>query len=328
MPNTKSFIFVHIAKTAGRTLLSIMENVFNKDEILYLYDNDDYPLNVKDLKRMSEQEKRKYKLFTGHFPFGLHEYVPQPCKYITILREPVSRVISTYNHIKNVECMSKDEDFKKRWKEAQKMSLEEFVKSDILPYQNNYKVYCLTDRADKYGGCTAEDLEKAKRNLKEHFMIAGLTERFDETVVYIRRNLSWVVPFYTKTNVREGGLRREDLPQSTIKGIEEKNWMAIELYEYATELFNEMIGKQGQDFQREVAELKKANSCISQLQQERDNLTLMYEECARTANELNAINGELAKRYENSMSWRITAPMRKSLDLFYKLNGKDSKGNA
>jgi len=339
MPNTKSYIFVHIAKTAGSTLLSIMENVFNRDEILYLYDNDDYPQNVEGLKRMSGQEKRRYRLFTGHFPFGLHEYISQPCKYITILREPVDRVISTYNHIKNVECMSKDEDFRKRWEEARKMSLEEFVKSDILPYQSNYKVYCLADRAAEYGDCSVEDLERAKKNLREHFVIAGLTERFDETVVYIRRNLGWVVPYYAKMNVREGGLQKEDLPEGTLRLIEEKNWIAIELYKYATELFNEMIGKQGPDFQREVAELKKANSCISDLMHERDDLALHADGLARSIAEMSWIHrkqaeefhskyNELIRHYENSLSWRMTAPMRRSADFFHKINGPSSKGRA
>src|SRR3972149_251712 len=321
MPNTKSYIFVHIAKTAGSTLLSIMENVFNRDEILYLYDNDDYPQNVEGLKRMSGQEKRRYRLFTGHFPFGLHEYISQPCKYITILREPVDRVISTYNHIKNVECMSKDEDFRKRWEEARKMSLEEFVKSDILPYQSNYKVYCLVDRAFHRGACTTADLEMAKKNLKEQFVIAGLTERFDETVVYLRRNLGWAVPFYSKMNVSEGGMKKNILPKSTIKLIEEQNWMAIDLYNYATELFDEMVGKQGRDFKREVVELKKANYHISELVHDRDDLAQKFGEFAndqaRKYNEYGAEfeskYKELIRLYENSWSWKITAPLRKAV---------------
>ena len=34
---------------------------------------------------------RKTRMFKGHMLFGLHEILPQPSTYITVLRDPVDR---------------------------------------------------------------------------------------------------------------------------------------------------------------------------------------------------------------------------------------------
>ena len=36
---------------------------------------------------------------TGHVFYGVHEHIPQPTEYITVLREPIARVVSMYNHV-------------------------------------------------------------------------------------------------------------------------------------------------------------------------------------------------------------------------------------
>ena len=32
-------------------------------------------------------------------PYGAHKHMPRRCEYITVLREPIGRVISVYKHI-------------------------------------------------------------------------------------------------------------------------------------------------------------------------------------------------------------------------------------
>ena len=47
---------------------------------------------------------------------------------------------------------------------------------------------------------SAGDLEQAKRNLDD-FLLVGLTERFDETFIMLRRMLGWRLPMYATRNV-------------------------------------------------------------------------------------------------------------------------------
>ena len=40
-------------------------------------------------------------MFKGHMLFGLHAILPQPATYITVVREPVDRVISSFYFMRN-----------------------------------------------------------------------------------------------------------------------------------------------------------------------------------------------------------------------------------
>ena len=48
------------------------------------------------LRELSQRRLQKTRMFKGHMVFGLHEVLPQPATYITVLRDPVDRVISAF----------------------------------------------------------------------------------------------------------------------------------------------------------------------------------------------------------------------------------------
>lgn len=39
------------------------------------------------------------RVLAGHFPFGLHDFTSRPVCYVTILREPVDRLVSLYKYV-------------------------------------------------------------------------------------------------------------------------------------------------------------------------------------------------------------------------------------
>ncbi|MHC2107070.1 hypothetical protein [Methylobacterium sp. CM6246] len=51
---------------------------------------------IEDLLWMSDKERRQIKLIYGHFFFGVHKLLDRPANYMTVFRDPVSRVISQY----------------------------------------------------------------------------------------------------------------------------------------------------------------------------------------------------------------------------------------
>jgi len=50
----------------------------------------------------SQLPEKKIKIIKGHIPVDLHNYLDQQSNYITMLREPVKRVISAYYFRQNV----------------------------------------------------------------------------------------------------------------------------------------------------------------------------------------------------------------------------------
>jgi len=88
-----SIVFLHIPKTGGTTLSKLIEKMYNTYLIWHQSEG--------DFRSLSPEEREHYRIIIGHTNLGmkLHEYVTQPCAYVTILRDPIERILSLYYYI-------------------------------------------------------------------------------------------------------------------------------------------------------------------------------------------------------------------------------------
>src|SRR5881628_840427 len=93
--NDEAIIFLHLPKAAGSTLNRFIEWEYPLSQI-YSVDPVFYRRSWAHLQRFSKERLRKMRVFKGHMLFGLHAILPQPATYITVLREPVDRVLSAF----------------------------------------------------------------------------------------------------------------------------------------------------------------------------------------------------------------------------------------
>src|SRR5436190_12993174 len=94
----EALIFLHIPKTAGTTLNRIIEWQYNPLSIFTL-DPYRFRATAERFKTLPEARRRRFRVVRGHLYYGLHEFLPQGATYITMLREPVARLLSTYAFI-------------------------------------------------------------------------------------------------------------------------------------------------------------------------------------------------------------------------------------
>jgi hypothetical protein len=119
--------------------------------------------------------------------------------------------------------------------------------------------------ADKYNldltqePATTDTLEIAKRNLDEHFVVVGLSERFDESLLLLRKALGWKNIYYVKRNVTKNRPSKQQLPRETISLIEKHYDLDIQLYEHARQRFEETIREQGAGFESELKSFRRNN---------------------------------------------------------------------
>ena len=88
--------------------------------------------------------------------------------------------------------------------------------------------------------------------------MVGLTERFDESFILMRRAIGWRLPMYMTRNVSKGP---PPPPPSDValQLIRDRNRLDLELYEYARELFAAAAAREGRSLKREVAAFKALN---------------------------------------------------------------------
>lgn len=255
MEHPRSLVFLRIPKSGGATMLSIVKRQYPQHAVCSL-DARRVHEAAEAFKARPEAERHRVRVLQGHMQFGLHAYLAQPSTYITVLRNPVERVISHYYYV----CR-KPSHYLHDAVMKQRMSLETYVRSGITNEVNDGQTRDLsgTMLTVPFGATTAEHLDLAQRRLDESFSVVGLAERFDETLMLLKSTFGWGYPVYVRHNVTEHRPERRALPQSAIAAIEASNRLDLALYAGARERFQTIVRAQPEKFHRELATLRRLN---------------------------------------------------------------------
>ena len=247
---SETIIFLHIGKTAGSTLRPVLKRQFPRSEAITIRARRrPREETLTDFAQLPEVDRMRPRLIMGHTVFGLHESVPRPCTYITMVRNPVRLAVSQYRYVLRTPGHRHHD-------RVQGMPLADYVRSGIALEMDNSQTRAIAgDVGTPYGECTEEMLETARRNLAEHFAWVGVTERFDESIVLLRRTFGWSDVRYMNANVA-----RSTTPpsESDLALIEEMNSLDMALYREACLAFDKRIEAE-EGFAEELEQLRRAN---------------------------------------------------------------------
>jgi hypothetical protein len=218
-------VFLHIGKTGGTTLRRVLRRQYPESEMMVVRARArPREETLADFAELPEAERARPRLILGHTVFGLHELVPRPSTYITLLRRPVSLVLSQYGFVRRTPGH-------RHHQAAQGMGFEEYLASGLAQEMNNSQTRALAGAVDvPYGENPPELLELAKRNVEEHFRVVGLTERFDESLVLFGLAFGWSRLSYVRANVAS---KRVVPSPAGLAEIERLNALDLELYDWA-----------------------------------------------------------------------------------------------
>jgi hypothetical protein len=85
--------FIHIPKTAGHSVYSLLENNYAEQARVIPYLG--VEVNIDTILNLSREEIGAAEAIAGHMPFGLHHYIGD-CNYLSFLRDPLEMAISGY----------------------------------------------------------------------------------------------------------------------------------------------------------------------------------------------------------------------------------------
>ncbi|GAA0453979.1 sulfotransferase family 2 domain-containing protein [Alkalibacillus silvisoli] len=209
---TNPFIYIHIPKTGGKTMWHLFEQ---QEEQIHVWHN-------RYFRKLNE-----------------------PATYITMLRHPVDRVISTYYYIRQYE---RDPLYSK----VKKMSLEQFVgwiqdesvenkrsktKQDLANIR--YRTVNLSTRY--LAGGSPDAFHQAKKNLKKYFSFVGVIDYYLESLYMMQRMYGWNFREFTKQNVTKNRPHLSKVDPKLIKVIETYNQHDLMLYRFSKKRFNKQL---------------------------------------------------------------------------------------
>jgi len=231
MAAQESLIFIHVPKAAGTTVNRLIEREYPLFEI-FSVDPVFSNWSRRHLWSLPPERLKRFRIFKGHMPFGLHRILPQPATYFAVFRDPISRVISAFYFMRNYALHPQYWKFRRlNWQ------LEDFVRNSP---RDNVQTKMVAG-APYEEPCTPEIFAQAKQNLRNHFSVVGLSERFEDSLALMKIRYGWKLDSYNSFNITRSRPRKRELPQAILDLIADKNSFDIALYQLASELFQKSV---------------------------------------------------------------------------------------
>jgi hypothetical protein len=228
-------LFLHIPKTGGTTLRDLLHRQ-------YAGLADDQIYTVRTLKesprflQLSEEARRSLRLVLGHFSFGLHRALQGPSTYVTFLRDPLRRVVSSYYFAK--------------WDVGNEhhqlihqtgIGPVDFLCSSEFSWLENSQVKLIAGVEDMTKPCNEQVYQKAIANLEQYFCCVGLLERFDESLLCLKDALGLGYPFYRIQNVTPKQVQDRPLSEMDREEIRKILQYDYRLYRHVEQRLNEKL---------------------------------------------------------------------------------------
>lgn len=217
------FICLHIAKTAGGTLKrALIDNPDVAVEFLY---------GAKDREALASQDLSKTDLIYGHTRFGIHEMLNMKTtpRYFCYMRHPLSRTISHYFHLRNVDRSPSGDKIRRS------ADINDFIMNMKHWEFNNFMTRIVSGNSRDGGMSDDEMLDTAKKNLTDHFDFVGFQEFFALSGMKLGDLLETKFAFEKDVNV--GRYDFSQISEETIEKIKALNENDLKLYKFAIDRF-------------------------------------------------------------------------------------------
>jgi hypothetical protein len=256
------FVFNHIGKTAGSTMRQVLWHVFDGRRVFMSTVIGTHADRIAELRQRLEMPRPGVDAIIAHTGYGVHERLPQVFHYqlYTMLRDPVERTLSQYYFEIQKERLPAS------------VSLMEFLERDLHRAYNVQTGFLggLHVREHLDGLSLTKDLfddallERAKAALHAHEAV-GLTERFDESLLLLGQAFEWPLTklLYVRKNAGRLRPRRPALTEEEQAAVRAHNRLDLELYAYATELFEAQLRERVPDAETRLRTFRRLNAMYS-----------------------------------------------------------------
>jgi hypothetical protein len=239
-------VFVHVPKTGGSCVRTVLAQNYDLDEMRSF----DGP--VEDLDRFKAGDgtfTRRVRLLYGHVPLGVEDGLDaSDFRRVTMLREPVSRLVSDYLFAMTPESGYYDEVM------SGALSFLDFVADPRLRNAQASWIAGIHPLSD--ATVTDEHLAELSRAALDRYAVVGINEHLPETMLLFAKALGWKPPVYKSVNVSPMSKRfMASLTERTLRHVRDLNKVDVALYAAARDSFRERLSTLPPVFWKGVEEI-------------------------------------------------------------------------
>lgn len=224
----RPFFFVHIMKTAGMTFNAHIENNFDRGAI-YPGEEDQTGVDywvVDRLREATATPRPDIRLWHGHFPFFVTEFVPEAIT-LSVVREPVARTVSLLNQ--QVLLNHPDKTIEELYDDP--------VVNQRMVHEHQTKMFAMGPDDGINAWTQPFDVDDAafaaaKRRIASVDLL-GFQERFDEFLDQLHERWNWRID---RLEDRNTAAQSASVPESFRRRIVDDNPYDMALYEFARSL--------------------------------------------------------------------------------------------
>ena len=230
-------IFIHIPKTAGTSFFDALSQHVPEGAIAPYSDEQ----VVTTLSHSDPTQRRidlsSYRLLRTHATFSIDNAIEGDISYVTMLRDPVKRVLSLYKFVKYVPNSSPMHT------DVKDMTLDDFLDYQHGRHTTNRQVRAL---AGDLGGTPIDPyqpltdgayLDAALANLNR-FAFVGLVEEYTLSLYLLAYTFGWPPIQQKKTLNVTPPTPSEPIPEDTMRRLRERVALDYALYDAAQQRFH------------------------------------------------------------------------------------------
>jgi sulfotransferase famil protein len=220
-------IFDHQPKCGGLSLSAYLETHYPRRKIFSI--NGTNPMeSISQFKTLPRHKRHGYALVKGHNAIGLLDHVHPKCLKVTILREPVDRIVSHYYYVKQEPLHYLHSTILESG-----MSLKDYVTSGLsIEFRNWYTTYFSGLTISEAEQAQEEAVAKAVEVALNSYDLIGFLDNFSAFIKVLKSKACLKYEYRNKrVNVTQNRPSLENVPQSAIETIKEANRLDIIFYE-------------------------------------------------------------------------------------------------
>ena len=191
-------LFMHLGKTAGSTFKRALIPHFSSSEFFLAMRGRQDALGLhyfEDIQAAFAEDfsdgDAALKFVVGHLPFGTHTIFRRPARYISLVRDPVDRLVSQYYYLRSRDLRG--------WPAAPKflrMTLLDYVSSHMSPDGYDGQTRALAGMVCReHVDCTDIDFPpatdvlwaQALENIERHFLFVAPHDEVDSAICIVAR---------------------------------------------------------------------------------------------------------------------------------------------